>query len=245
MPFLDLPDRQLRMYYTINPRGKAAQSWHVHTSEPPQSTPLAEGKPVIVFIHLTYCSSESFIGQMSDDRLTSKFNLVFFDSRHHGRTTEVPSRKHPHEPRTTLQEYCDDHEAGIKALGLQKFALVGEGFHGGRIVVELAARMADKVQAMLLSTPGNLEELPEVKQMMLKDFMDGFESNKNGKGDGTGEVPMPIVHVVQDALLGVRRIRLPEREQNYLNYFQTRCLSFPHTTTLQYFNDLLCKPRGW
>ncbi|KAL8280384.1 hypothetical protein RQP46_007301 [Phenoliferia psychrophenolica] len=88
MPFLELPTRHLKVWYTINANGPAVSRLSVYTAPPPESTPLT-GKPVLVLLHSALASGDTFLGQVSDPRMLNSLDLVVIDARWHGRTVEL------------------------------------------------------------------------------------------------------------------------------------------------------------
>ena len=77
------------MWYTVNGSGPGVARLGVHTGEPPASTEFTPGKPVIVFLHAALATGDMFLGQLSDPRMTSRYDCVTIDARFHGRTEET------------------------------------------------------------------------------------------------------------------------------------------------------------
>lgn len=57
----------------------------------------------------------------------------------------------------------------------------------------------------------------------MKEMVPACLANKGGRGDGTGRLSEDIIFEVRQNFLGHDRVRLPEREQRFMDYVATRC----------------------
>lgn len=110
-----------------------------------------EGDPLI-FVHGTGGHLEAYarnIGRLSED-----FRVIAYDMVGHGYSDK------PDRPYTI--DYLSDHLVGLaETLGLQKFNLSGESL-GGWVAAWTAAHYPDLVDKVILNTPGNITNKPEV-----------------------------------------------------------------------------------
>ncbi|KAL8286608.1 hypothetical protein RQP46_004136 [Phenoliferia psychrophenolica] len=164
MPFIELPSRNLKMWYSIEPTGTGLEHQLAYTAAAPECestpTPPHPGKPIIVFLHAGLASEAAFIGQLGDERLRAAFTLVTLDQRGHGRTVEDPVA----DPNVTdewnqftellgFKVFLNDTSAAIEALGFKEIFVVGESCLGSRIALYLAATRPTQVKAVVLSNP--------------------------------------------------------------------------------------------
>ena len=60
---------------------------------------------------------------------------------------------------------------------------------------------------------------------MYRPLTDLYCLNKDGGGDKSGTIPVEGMNFFRDTFLGYKRIRLADREQDYLDHIQRRCES--------------------
>ncbi|GAA6044368.1 hypothetical protein JCM8097_006462 [Rhodosporidiobolus ruineniae] len=195
MPFVDLPSRGLRQYYTINPTYTDDNLDMTFTGPPPPSREqLDPNKPTLVFVHAGTSTSHSFIYQFRDPRLASALNLVAFDARDLGRTTG-PRLDHFQ----TLEERTDDFLAAVDAvLGDTPFAFFGESFMGAHVGVFSAAKRPNQIKALILVSPAWPADSSGMVNILERDWVPLCAQNKFGNGDGTGRLPQEAIEVVRD-----------------------------------------------
>ncbi|KAM0748905.1 alpha/beta-hydrolase [Meredithblackwellia eburnea MCA 4105] len=207
MPYIHIPERGLKMFYVVN---ATVPLKSMLDDTPPESGVLDPDKPNVVFIHAGASSLASFTSQFSDKRLTNAFNLIALDARLCGRTEGTPRERHVIEDSSYCLTYALDE------LGLEKYSLVGEEFHGCNCATWIAIKRPERVQSLLLASPGWLKEPQATINAMLNEFLPGAISNKNGNGDGSGTIPDETMQIVSDYYFG-KLGREPE-VRTYLKY---------------------------
>mgnify|MGYP002717631211 CR=1 FL=1 len=112
---------------------------------------------------------------MGDPRLTSRFNVFACDARFHGWTTGGPRTEHTLEnsaeciiatlvgllqfPKSRpLAECSSSFCVSQDQMDFPSYCLYGEGVHGSNIAAWIAIKRKEKVQAMMLASPGYLAE---------------------------------------------------------------------------------------
>ncbi|BGP16875.1 hypothetical protein JCM10213_007322 [Rhodosporidiobolus nylandii] len=198
MPFCDLPAPfNLRQYYCINPHiADAALSFDTpdHPA-PPSLDALDPTKPTVVFNHAGTSSSFSFVYQFRDQRLSSAYNLVAFDTRYYGRCSDAEQLDHYQ----TLEERADELLAAIDiVVGDRPFAYFGESFVGAQCGAFIAAKRPNQVKAMILVSPSFLEDPVEMCEVLETEWAPLCATNKFGNGDGTGRLPDEAMDIVRD-----------------------------------------------
>lgn len=114
-----------------------------------------EGQP-LVFVHGTGGHLEAYARNFR--RLSENFRVIAYDMVGHG-YSEKPDRPY------TI-DYLSDHLVGLaNALGLKKFSLSGESL-GGWVAAWTAAHHPDLVDKLILNTPGNVTNKPEVMKQV-------------------------------------------------------------------------------
>ncbi|KAI5477277.1 hypothetical protein MNV49_006574 [Pseudohyphozyma bogoriensis] len=191
-------------------------------------------KPTIVFIHGITSALEFFSGQFGDERLTSRYNLVAFDLYVHGRTTGADRDQ------VIIEELAKQASLAIEKLQLESFYLVAENYLGCNVSVWLTIWKPSCVKALVIASPGFPRENPEVAQEMTNEWVEEATVNKNGKGDGTGALPVEILtsfdmyflcgtrrpgyEVYRDAWLQFQEQRLGKGHSDHDLSRQVRCL---------------------
>ncbi|AGT32694.1 hypothetical protein M493_12235 [Geobacillus genomosp. 3] len=114
-----------------------------------------EGEPLI-FVHGTGGHLEAYARNFKG--LSKDFRVIAYDMVGHGYSDK------PDRPYTI--DYLSDHLVGlVKALGLKTFSLSGESL-GGWVVAWTAAHHPDLVDKLILNTPGNITNKPEVMKQV-------------------------------------------------------------------------------
>ncbi|GEM07846.1 alpha/beta fold family hydrolase [Rhodotorula toruloides] len=199
MPYVDLPSRNLRQYYVINPDYSADTSMSIKTPPPPSRDSIDPDKPVLVLTHAGTSSSNSFIHQFRDPRLSNALNLVCFDSRYYGRT-EGPRLDHYQD----LEERADELLDAIDAVvGDRPFSYLGESF----------------VKAVILISPSWTTDPPEMIDILEREWAPLASANKFGKGDGTGRIPDEAMAIARDYFFSGSNLE-PERQEGFLRQYQ-------------------------
>ncbi|GAA6060029.1 hypothetical protein JCM10212_001026 [Sporobolomyces blumeae] len=212
MPYVDLPKRNLHQYYTVNPTYETPL--HALIDPEPPSGEL-DDRMVVCFAHAGTSSSEAFISQFMDPRLRSAFNLVSFDSRYYGRTTG-PALDYYQDLEERAEEMLDAIDA---VIGERPFVMFGESFVGAHIVVRVAASRPKQVRAMIMISPAYFSDPPETIDILENQWLPLCCVNKEGKGDGSGDLPQEALAIVANYFFcGVDRE--PERQQAFLDRYQ-------------------------
>lgn len=112
-----------------------------------------EGEPV-VFVHGTGGHLEAYCRNLGP--LSREFRVITYDMAGHG-LSDKPDR-----PYTT--DYLAEHLVGLlDALELPSAHVSGESL-GGWVAAWAAAHFSDRVERLILNTPGNIRNKPEVMQ---------------------------------------------------------------------------------
>lgn len=110
-----------------------------------------EGPPLI-FVHGTGGHLEAYVRNFRG--LTPHFRMITYDMAGHG-LSEKPDRPY------TI-DFLSDHLVGLMdALGIEKAHLSGESI-GGWVAAWTAAHHPERVDRLILNTPGNIRNKPEV-----------------------------------------------------------------------------------
>ncbi|BGO92076.1 hypothetical protein NBRC10512_000807 [Rhodotorula toruloides] len=215
MPYVDLPSRNLRQYYVINPDYSADMSMSIKTPPPPSRDSLDPDKPILVLTHAGTSSSNSFIHQFRDPRLSNALNLVCFDSRYYGRT-EGPRLDHFQD----LEERADELLDAIDAVvGDRPFSYLGESFVGSHCGAYIAAKRPQQVKAVILISPSWTTDPPEMIDILEREWAPLASANKFGKGDGTGRIPDEAMAIARDYFFSGSNL-VPDRQEGFLRQYQ-------------------------
>jgi 2-hydroxy-6-oxonona-2,4-dienedioate hydrolase len=110
--------------------------------------------PALVFIHGTGGHLEAYARNFAG--LTPYFRMITYDMVGHG-YSEKPDR--PYTP-----DYLAEHLIGLlDALGIERAHLSGESL-GGWVAAWAAAHFPERVDRLILNTPGNITNKPDVMQ---------------------------------------------------------------------------------
>lgn len=108
--------------------------------------------PALVFVHGTGGHLEAYSRNLA--ALSADFHVVLYDMAGHG-FSEKPDRPY------TI-DYLSGHLVGLlDALGIDRAHLSGESL-GGWVAAWTAAHDDDRVERLVLNTPGNIANKPEV-----------------------------------------------------------------------------------
>lgn len=139
----DLADLEFKLYY-VNANGIKTRVLEAGTGEP------------LILLHGTGGHIEAYARNIKG--LSEKFRVICIDLVGHG-YTEKPDRAYG-------IDYYSDHLLGvIQALDLKQVFLSGESL-GGWVAAWFAADHPEYVKAMVLNTPGNVNNKPEVMQRL-------------------------------------------------------------------------------
>ncbi|GAA5924053.1 hypothetical protein JCM3775_005583 [Rhodotorula graminis] len=214
MPYLDVPNINLRTYYTINPRYEDL-GMSIKSPAPESDDAIDPAKPTLVFNHAGTSSSNSFMHQFRDPRLREALNLVSFDSRYYGRTGGDPLDHFQ-----TLEERADEFIAMVDALlGDRPFSYFGESFVGSHVGAYLAAKRPQQVKAMVLVSPSFVTDPPLVYETLNAEWRPACMANKDGNGDRSGRIPDEAMAVVGDYFFS-GATHMKERQDAFLEQYQ-------------------------
>lgn len=117
--------------------------------------------PVLVMVHGTGGHLEAYARNVR--ALAEHFHLVLYDMPGHGYSDK------PDRPYTI--DYLSDHLVGLlDALGIDRAHLSGESL-GGWVAAWCAAHHSDRIRRMILNTPGNITNKPEVMKGLKESSM--------------------------------------------------------------------------
>ncbi|KAM0753579.1 alpha/beta-hydrolase [Meredithblackwellia eburnea MCA 4105] len=216
MPFVDLPERRLRVYYVINPHWPYSSPSELKFGVVPECKPLDPTKECLFLMHPSSSSSAVFSEQFGDPRFQN-FNMIAVDARHAGWTTGEKIENY------SLEEAADDIIAAIDQLDIPTYSVLGEGFFGANVVAWIAIKRPEKVRALILVSPGWPEELdPDgmFKEMHSR-FIVPALSNKGGKGDGSGRIPQECLEICAEYFFA-KHDRNFERIAGWVTALQSR-----------------------
>jgi 2-hydroxy-6-oxonona-2,4-dienedioate hydrolase len=135
----DLADTEFKLYY-INAGGIKTRVLEAGNGEP------------LILLHGTGGHIEAYARNIKG--LSEKFRVICIDMVGHG-YTEKPNRPYG-------IDYYSDHLLGVmQALGLEQAYISGESL-GGWVAAWFAAYHPEYVKALVLNTPGNVNNKPEV-----------------------------------------------------------------------------------
>ncbi|GAA5896473.1 hypothetical protein JCM6882_001023 [Rhodosporidiobolus microsporus] len=217
MPFIDLPRIKLRQYYVINAT-YADDNLDMDLSKPPPPSrdSLDPTKPILLLQHAGTSCTNSFIYQFRDSRLSSALNLVAFDGRYLGRSAPAGDDARFQ----TLEERADELLEAVDAIiGDRPFSYLGESFAGAHCGAYVAAKRPNQVKAMILISPSFITDQGDMVDILTTDWLPICDSNKGGKGDGSGRLPDEALEVVRDYFFSGQTLH-PERQQAFLNQYQ-------------------------
>jgi len=128
-----------------------------------------------------------FEPQLADQRLNDRYNMVAIETRSQGQTTG------PINVNATLEDNAYDLAVALDTLGWPPYHLMGEGATGCLIALRLTILRPQRVLSLLLISPPFLEAPPENRKGLIE-LRDAFMENKNGRGDGSGELPAEAIN---------------------------------------------------
>jgi 2-hydroxy-6-oxonona-2,4-dienedioate hydrolase len=154
----DLADIEFKLYY-LDANGIKTRVLEAGTGEP------------LILLHGTGGHIEAYARNMKG--LSEKFRVICIDMVGHG-YTDKPNREYG-------IDYYSEHLLGvIQALDLSSVYLSGESL-GGWVAAWFAAEHPEYVKAMVLNTPGNVKNKPEVmaklKESTVKAVMEANYEN--------------------------------------------------------------------
>jgi lipase len=117
---------------------------HLHEWGDPQAPP-------VVCVHGIGAHGRRFL-RLAEDRLAARFRVLAPDLRGHGRSG--------HDPPWDLSTHLDDLLETVTAAGVHVAAWIGHSF-GGRLLLELCDRAAERVESIALLDPA-IQILPHV-----------------------------------------------------------------------------------
>ncbi|BGP18483.1 hypothetical protein JCM10213_001201 [Rhodosporidiobolus nylandii] len=183
MPFLDVPSCRLTVFYAINPVERIAfpvmpSSVNPADQDPDvRCAPYDPSKPTLVFIHANCRSVAAFDAQLLDIRLRSRFNVLAFARRFHGRTRFSGDWEKPHDLNEAAAESIAALDALCFAFQIPRYSVFAEGIAGCHVV------------SLVLASPGELSIPNTTVAIGLRTILDDLCQNKDGKGDGSGTIP--------------------------------------------------------
>jgi 2-hydroxy-6-oxonona-2,4-dienedioate hydrolase len=114
--------------------------------------------PPLVFVHGTGGHLEAYTRNVA--ALSANFRVIAYDMAGHG-FSEKPDRPY------TI-DFLSDHLVGLlDAMGVERANLSGESL-GGWVAAWTAAHRPDRVERLILNTPGNIANKPETMAMVKK-----------------------------------------------------------------------------
>ncbi len=130
-----------------------AQSWI--DAGPIRTRVLEAGSgPPLVLLHGTGGHAEAYARNLA--RLARRFRTIVYDMVGHG-FTDGPEMPY------TLDVYCDHLLALLDALGIERAHLSGESL-GGWVAAWFSQLHPDRVDRLILTTPGNITSKPETME---------------------------------------------------------------------------------
>lgn len=184
----------------------------LNESHLPASDFLDPSKPSIVLCHAGASdSARDFGGFLSDGRLLSAFNLIAFDLRFSGRTTETKRRTD-----LLLKDLGKDVVSAIKALRLSSYSLCGQGVVGCHAATWAAIDSPKKVQSLVLCSPCPLEHDKIKARSMVEEWYPAWV-----RADPS------CAEFAENYYFSSLGARFPSQRDRFMAEFITRCRSFP------------------
>ncbi|GAA6012202.1 hypothetical protein JCM10207_002758 [Rhodosporidiobolus poonsookiae] len=228
MPFIDVPEQHLTVFYVLNPLEHISYPTHPTSVDPSVQDPdircaaYDPSKPTLVFLHAGCRSVAQFGAQLHDTRLKSRFNLLAFARHYHGRTRFFGSTDKEH----TLEESADGAIATLDALcarfGIKQYSVFAEGIAGCHVGTTLAIRRPQQVLSMILSSPGHMRQTSSPVSIGLCELLAHLCQNKDGKGDGTGTIPEEVLEENAEYCFGNAERKVGELRKVHNEAFQRR-----------------------
>ncbi|GAA6041889.1 hypothetical protein JCM8097_004533 [Rhodosporidiobolus ruineniae] len=212
MPFLPVSAQRLELFYVLNP--DPAQLTPTATAATLSSRPLKPDLPVIILLHAAGNSALSWTRQLQDPRLVQRFNILLVDLPCHGFTITQERTEH------TLEDSAECVVALLDELNLPGYCLYGEGVHGAHIATWTAAKRPEKLQGLLLASPGWVVEENSVRQSLL-DVETAMFPDKAGETDLSGPLAEEALADITAYCVGGSK-RMAAQRQALAEYFQRR-----------------------
>ena len=131
-----------------------AGEWRTRCIEAGQAGPPATQHPTLLLLHGTGGHAEAYARNLAP--LAEHFHVVAFDFAGHGWTTHATRD-------LEIADYVDQVTAVMDTLGIEAASVSGESL-GGWVAARLAARHPQRVQALVLNTPGGTLVNPAVME---------------------------------------------------------------------------------
>ncbi|KAM0748813.1 alpha/beta-hydrolase [Meredithblackwellia eburnea MCA 4105] len=216
--YIDLPEYGVKLFAVVNPPDLSSPSLDLALPEP-TSCPLDMDKHTIFFIHAATFTLASWAPQFSDPRLSTRYNLIAFDARFHGRTQGEEVAAY------SMEELANMYISALDKLGVKQYSIVGEGSLGATCGTLMALERKDDVSSMVLVAPGQfaVEEGPQNNERKGAWLLAAL-SQKDGKGDGSGTIAKPELEFLEDVLFGVddKRTTIHPIKSDWTAAFQAR-----------------------
>ncbi|GAA5823671.1 hypothetical protein JCM11251_000719 [Rhodosporidiobolus azoricus] len=180
MPFFAVPDYQFELFWVSNP--DPASLTPTARPEDIQWKPLNRDSPVVILLHAAGSNILGWSRQISDSRLAGRFQFLLIDCPFHGFTRAEPRPTH------TLEDSANCVAALLDHLGIPSFILYGEHVHGVNVATWTAIKRKERLQGLLLASPGWRSEEPSLLQSF-RVIEAAMSVNKYGNGDGSGTIP--------------------------------------------------------
>ncbi|GAA5994380.1 alpha/beta fold hydrolase [Rhodotorula paludigena] len=214
MPYTSIPEHKLDLFWVLNPDAEKFASASREDGDLPSSQPLKPELPVLVLIHPAGGRVQGWANQLGDPRFSQHYNLLAIDCPMHGLSRSTERDKH------TLEDSADCVLRVLDELDLQQYSLWGEGPHGVNIAAWIAVKRDEKVQSLILATPGWRKEEPSVKASLIE-LEEGMFVNKNGQGTGDGSFPRDLLEEILIYCVGSDQ-RMASARQEMGDYFEGR-----------------------
>lgn len=167
--------------------------------------------PPLVLLHGTGGHAEAYLRNLAT--LSRRFHVMAYDMIGHG-FTDKPD--HPY----TLDVYSKQLEGLLDALGIERAHLSGESL-GGWVAAWFAARKPERVDRLILTTPGNVVSKPEtmktIRESTMRAVAEASEATVRARLEWL--FAPQTRHLVSDELVAVRLAiyTLPGAEQAMRN----------------------------
>lgn len=153
-----------------------------------------EGPP-LVFVHGTGGHLEAYSRNFA--ALSKRFRVITYDMAGHG-FSEKPDRPY------TI-DFLSDHLVGLLgALGIEKTNLSGESL-GGWVAAWTAAHRSERVERLILNTPGNIANKPEVMEKVKNSSLQAVREPTTANVRARVEWLFYDTSLVTDELVSLRR----------------------------------------
>ncbi|GAA5899724.1 hypothetical protein JCM6882_005422 [Rhodosporidiobolus microsporus] len=199
MPFIEVPSRQLSVFYVLNPTQPMEFARALETEDAAlkdhnvPSVPYDPSKPTLVLLHGGCRSIAALNAQLLDTRLRARVNILTFSRKYHGRTRFHGDPNQPYSIDDCAEDALQTVDLLCALIGIERYSVFAEGIAGCHVGTTLAIKRPERVVSLLLSSPGHMTMPDTAAHAGLRDLLPDICANKDGNGDGSGTIPPDVL----------------------------------------------------